>query len=112
MSEQLNELAEEMAEALEDHEAGEERMQDFVLPYLQRALDLAPAKVEESPVEASPLHHQLKDYAVEDFVEVLRAGAWVPGKVESIDLVSGHLHVGTERGPVTIANDHRVQKAV
>lgn len=65
-------------------------------------------------VEASAPKEQpsLKAYKVDEGVQVLRQGDWVPGQISSIDKISHHLHVQTERGPVTVASSNNVRKAV
>lgn len=59
--------------------------------------------------QPSPVAKTLKDYKVGDQVEVLKNGDWLPGGVQSKDSVSGHLHVHTERGPVTIASLNNIR---
>lgn len=56
------------------------------------------------------LQPPLKDYKDDERVEVFKNGAWLPGQITSRDRVSGHLHIHTERGPVTIATSNGVRK--
>lgn len=51
----------------------------------------------------------LKTYNEGQLVEVLRGGDWIPGRVSSRDKVSNHVHVDTERGPVTIASTRYIK---
>lgn len=52
----------------------------------------------------------LKSYAVGERVTVMKNGDWLDGQITSIDKVSSHLHVHTERGPVTIGAPHMIHK--
>ncbi len=52
----------------------------------------------------------LSSYRVDELVEAVKNGAWLPGRISSIDKGSHWLHVQTERGPVTIASQQLVRK--
>lgn len=56
------------------------------------------------------LQPDLKAYAPNEKVMVLKNGDWLEGQITSIDKVSSHLHVHTERGPVTIGSSHMIRK--
>lgn len=60
--------------------------------------------------QIAPIQASLKSYLQDEKVMVLKHGDWLPGKVSSIDKVSHHLHVETERGPVTIASPRNIRK--
>lgn len=63
---------------------------------------------EKQNAEALPL--TLKDYKAGERVSVLKNYNWLDGQITSIDRGSHHLHVHTERGPVTIASPMFVKK--
>lgn len=52
----------------------------------------------------------LKAYKDGEQVEVVKNGSWLKGHITQRDKVSGHLHVHTDRGPVTVASSHGVRK--
>lgn len=54
----------------------------------------------------------LKDFKDGEKVEVFsaKAGDFIPGFIQDRDKVSGHLHVHTDRGPVTIATANYIRK--
>jgi hypothetical protein len=62
------------------------------------------------PQEAESPHPPLKSYKDGEQVEAFKNGSWLPGHITSRDKVSGHLHIHTERGPVTIATSNGVRK--
>lgn len=55
---------------------------------------------------------KLTDYKQGEQVEVLdpKAGVWREGFISSIDRISNHLHVDTERGPITVASTGRIRR--
>lgn len=59
--------------------------------------------------EANP-QPALSAYKDGEQIEVMKNGEWRRGHVTSRDRVSGHLHVHTERGPVTVASTHGARK--
>lgn len=52
----------------------------------------------------------LKEYKDGEPVEVIKNGDWLPGHITSRDKTSGHLHIHTARGPVTVGSTHVVRK--
>ena len=50
----------------------------------------------------------LKEYKVGEYVEVLRGGDWVAGRISSKQ--GGVLNVDTERGPVGVGGPLRIRK--
>lgn len=62
------------------------------------------------PQQAKNLQPPLKNYGDGERVEVFKNGSWLAGHITSRDKVSGHLHVHTDRGPVTVASSHGVRK--
>jgi hypothetical protein len=54
----------------------------------------------------------LKDFKDGEQVEVFsaKAGDFIPGFIQDRDRVSGHLHVHTDRGPVTVGTVNYVRK--
>jgi hypothetical protein len=97
---------EEIPEFLSDgvsHEA-RVRLEVFLAANAEAAEAL---RKEQAASERKPL----KSYKPKDFVSIMvpALGVWVPGRVNSVDPVSGYLHVDTERGPVTIASNRRVR---
>ena len=55
----------------------------------------------------------LKDFKDGEKVEVFssKVGDFIPGFVQDRDRVSGHLHVHTDRGPVTVGTTNYIRKA-
>lgn len=62
------------------------------------------------PVVATAKQLTLKDFREGEQVEVFKNGDFLPGFIQSRDKVSGHLHVHTDRGPVTVANVNHIRK--
>jgi hypothetical protein len=55
---------------------------------------------------------KLTDFKQGEYVEVLdmRSARWTPGYISSRDPISNHLHVETDRGPVTVASTQRIRR--
>lgn len=66
--------------------------------------------IQKPLIEQAAQHRPLRSYKQGTYVEVFNAtsGDWTPGYVSEIDR-SGHLHVETERGPLTIGHARRVR---
>lgn len=62
------------------------------------------------PVVREEKQLTLKDFREGEQVEVFKNGDFLPGFIQSRDKVSGHLHVHTDRGPVTVATPTHIRK--
>lgn len=52
----------------------------------------------------------LKSYESGQYVTVLKNGDWLEGRVSHRDKVSNHVHVDTDRGPVTVASNKYIKR--
>lgn len=62
------------------------------------------------PVVPEVVVEPLSAYKSGDKVSVMKNGDWLPGFVSEKDRVSNHLHINTERGPVTIASTNFIKR--
>lgn len=72
--------------------------------------ELAEAQAKLNERDAAAQVTPLKDYKSGDEVTVLKNGDWLPGIISEKDKVSNHLHVNTERGPVTVASTRFIKR--
>lgn len=62
--------------------------------------------------QAANVPKKLSAYKLNQHVEVLRNGDYVPGIVSSFSQGGTNIHVETERGPVTVQNPTRIRPQV
>jgi hypothetical protein len=79
---------------------------------LEGQLAEAEAKLSERAAADAAQVTPLKDYKSGDPVSVLKNGDWLLGIVSEKDKVSNHLHVNTERGPVTVASTRFIKRLI
>lgn len=83
-----------------------EQVQEVINEALRRQLAEQPVAEPKSKVIT------LADYKLGEQVEVFspKAGDFIKGFIQTRDKGSGHLHVHTDRGPVTVATVNYIRK--
>lgn len=79
---------------------------------LKEQLQEATTKLANLPKSDAERVVPLAEYKQGDKVLALKNGDWLSGVVSERDKISNHLHVNTDRGPVTIASTRLIKREI